>query len=55
MVAGRHMIGTPPTMTYASVVSRKTMRIALTPAVLKDLEVECGDVLTAYITESLHL
>ena len=50
LVAGGHMTEAPPTMTYASVVSRETVRIALTLAALNDLEVKCGDVLNAYLT-----
>jgi hypothetical protein len=38
MVAGGHMIDTPPFLTYASVVSRETVRIALLMASLHDLE-----------------
>ena len=38
------------TITYASVVSRETVRIALMIAALNDLEVKVGDVLNAYIT-----
>jgi hypothetical protein len=34
----------------SSVVSRETVRLALTIAALNDLEVEVGDVLNAYIT-----
>jgi hypothetical protein len=37
-------------ITYASVVSRKTIRIALLMAALNDLNVKVGDVLNAYIT-----
>ena len=37
-------------MTYASVVSRETVRLALTISALNALEVKCGDVLNAYIT-----
>ena len=37
-------------MTYASVVSRETVHIALTLAALNDLEVKTDDVLNAYIT-----
>ena len=44
------MTKAPPTITYASVVSRETVRLALTIAALKDLEVKVGDVLNAYIT-----
>ena len=49
-VAGGHMTKAPATMTYASVVSRETVRIALTLAALNGLQVKCGDVLNAYIT-----
>ena len=35
---------------YASVVSRETVRLALTIAALNDLEVKVGDILNAYIT-----
>ena len=37
MVAGGHMTDAPAVMTYASVVSRDTVRIALTLAGLHDL------------------
>jgi hypothetical protein len=40
MVAGGHMTGAPTIMTYASVVSCETIRIALTIAALNDLEVK---------------
>ena len=50
LVAGGHMTQAPAAMTYASVVSRETVRIALTLAALNDLDVKCGDVLNAYIT-----
>ena len=50
LVAGGHMTKAPPTITYASVVSQETVRLALTIAALNDLEVKVGDVLNAYIT-----
>jgi hypothetical protein len=50
MVAGGHMIDTPPFLTYASVVSRETVRIALLMASLHDLEVMAADVENAYLT-----
>ena len=50
LVAGGHMTKAPPTVTYASVVSRETDRLALTIAALNDLEVKVGDVLNAYTT-----
>lgn len=50
LVAGGHKTEAPATTTYASVVSRETVRLALTIAALNDLEVKVGDVLNAYIT-----
>jgi hypothetical protein len=50
LVAGGHRTEAPATITYASVVSRETVRLALTIASLNDLEVKVGDVLNAYIT-----
>ena len=49
-MAGGHLTKAPATIIYASVVSRETMRLALTFASLNDLEVKVGDVLNAYIT-----
>jgi hypothetical protein len=40
----------PATITYASVVSHETIRIALLMAALNDFHVKVGDVLDAYIT-----
>jgi hypothetical protein len=50
LVAGGHRTKAPATITYASVVSRETLRLALTIASLNDLNVKVGDVLNAYIT-----
>ncbi len=50
LVAGGHMTKAPATITYASVVSRETVRIALLMAALNDLNDKLGDVLNAYIT-----
>ena len=50
LVAGGHRTEAPATITYASVVSRETVRIALMLAALNDLQVKAGDVLNAYIT-----
>ena len=50
LVAGGHRTEAPATITYASVVSRETVRIALLLAALNDLQVKAGDVLNAYIT-----
>ncbi len=49
-MAGGHLTQAPATTIYASVVSRETVRLALTFASLIDLEVKVGDVLNAYIT-----
>jgi hypothetical protein len=50
LVAGGHQTAVPATITYASVVSRETVHIALMLAALNDLQVKAGDVLNAYIT-----
>jgi hypothetical protein len=50
LVAGGHMTKAPATITYASIVSRETIRIALLMAALNDLNVKVGDVLNASIT-----
>ena len=50
LVAGGHVTDAPAAMTYASVVSRETVRIALTIAALNSLSVKTGDVMNAYIT-----
>jgi hypothetical protein len=50
LVTGGHKTEDTATITYASVVSRKTVRIALMLAALNDLQVKAGDVLNAYIT-----
>jgi hypothetical protein len=50
LVAGGHLTQAPATIIYASVVSRETMRLALTFASLNDLEVKVGNVMNAYIT-----
>ena len=49
-VAGGHATVAPPTLTYASVVSRESVRIALTLAALNDLEVKKSDIQNAYLT-----
>jgi hypothetical protein len=48
-VAGGHMTEVPSTITYASVVSRELVRIALTLAALKDLQVKTADIQNAYL------
>ena len=49
-VAGGHTTQTPTTLTYSSVVSRESVRIALTLAALNDLEVKTSDIENAYLT-----
>ena len=44
------MTETPATMTYASVISLESVRLALMLSALKFIEVKCGDVDNAYIT-----
>ena len=43
-VAGGHTTETPASLTYSSVVSRDTVRIALTIAALNDLQVMSCDI-----------
>jgi hypothetical protein len=50
LVAGGHMTKATGSITYASVVSHETVRIALLMAALNDLYVKVGDILNAYIT-----
>ncbi len=50
LVAGGHMAKAPTTITYTSLVSRETVRIALLMAALNDLNIKVGDVLNTYIT-----
>ena len=45
---------TPDTMTHTRVVYRETVCLALVISALNDLEVECGDVLNAYITATIE-
>ena len=49
LVTGGHMTVAPATITYASIVSRETVRIALLLAALNDLGVKSGNILNAYI------
>jgi hypothetical protein len=50
LVAGGHKTEAPAMITYATVVSRQTVHIALMLAALNDLQVKVGDVLNVYIT-----
>ena len=58
LVAGGHTVDCPNVPTYASVVSRETVRIALTLAALNDLEVKTSDIQNAYLSapceETIH-
>ena len=50
LVAGSHPTTAPSVVTYVSVVSRKSVHIALALAAHNALGVKCGDVLNTYIT-----
>ena len=50
LVAGGHMTDTPNTLTYSSVVSRDSIRIALTIAALNELSLMACDIQNAYLT-----
>ncbi len=50
LVAGGHRTKAPATITYASIVSHKTVCIALMLVALNNLQVKTGVVLNAYIT-----
>ena len=47
------MTEVPTILTYASVVLRESVRIALTLAALNDLEVKISDIQNAYLTTSV--
>ena len=49
MVAGGHMNDTTTTITYASVVSCDTTRIALTMVALNGMSAKTSDIMNAYI------
>jgi len=50
LVADGHKTATPASITYSSVVSRDSVRIALTIAALNDLKILACDILNAYLT-----
>ena len=50
MVVGGHKTETPTTLTYSSVVSRDSVRIALLIAALNDLDILSCDIQNAYLT-----
>ena len=49
LAAEGNMIKALATITYASVIFRETVKIALIIATLNDLEVKSGDILNAYV------
>lgn len=49
-VAGGHTTEVPSSLTYSSVVSRESVRIALTVAALNDLDILACDIQNAYLT-----
>jgi hypothetical protein len=49
LVAGGHVTDTPSVLTYASVVTRESVRIALLIAALNDMSVLGADILNAYL------
>ena len=53
-VAGGHVTNPPSTQTYASVVSRESVRIALLIASLNDMNVMSADVQGAYLNAPCH-
>jgi hypothetical protein len=50
LVAGGHVTDPPSIITYASIVLRESVQIALLIAALNDLEVMGADILNAYLT-----
>jgi hypothetical protein len=52
-VAGGHTADTPHAMTFASVVPRESVRIALILASLNHLDVKMDDIENAYLTEPI--
>ena len=50
LVAGGHTTEAPPSITYSSVVSRDSIRIALTIAALNELSILACDIQNAYLT-----
>jgi hypothetical protein len=52
-VVGGHTTDTPHAMTYESVVSRESVRIALTLAALNDLDAKMADIENAYLASPI--
>ena len=53
-VAGGHTTETPAALTYASVVSQDSLRIALTFAAFNGLDILACDIQNAYILQKLQ-
>jgi hypothetical protein len=53
MIFDVKMADTPHAMTFTSVVSRESVRIALTLAALNDVDVKMADIENAYLTAPL--
>jgi hypothetical protein len=53
-VAGRHVTDPPMSQTYASVVSRDSVRIAFLIAALNELDIMAADVQGAYLNAPCH-
>ena len=53
-VAGGHMMETPLTLTYLSIVSRDSVRIILLVAALNGLNIMACDIQNAYLTADCH-
>ena len=49
LIVGGHMTNTLDTIMYFSVVTRETVCIAFTRAMLHDLEVKAADIMNAYV------
>ena len=50
LLGGGHKTATPASITYSSVVSRLSIRIALIIAALNDLDILAYDIQNAYLT-----
>ena len=50
LVGGGHTTTAPASITYSSVVSRESIRIALTIIALNDLDILACDIQNAYLT-----
>jgi Reverse transcriptase (RNA-dependent DNA polymerase) len=54
-VAGGHVTNPPSTQTYASVVSRESVRIALLIESLNDMDIMTADIQGAYLNAPFHV